>query len=252
MNGFWSSVSSWWNEKTSSPLYFTYLVFFIVWNWRFFQIIFLEDGALFASPRLEYIQSNLFFSVPFSTSTPVLVGILLEGMINFCWHIGPPALLTFFAIKYLPILHKLAFDIHIKNYFARRDAYRSADLVYQKGETARLTEEATEKALQYKQKTKIERIEKAKTQEEKWSEDFEDFKKTSLFDNFKQIVHSVYKNSGRTWWGNEIMDSNIKAFADARGLIIISANKNNGGDMVSLTDKGKYFVAKFLADHPLE
>lgn len=253
MEGFWSSVSSWWSEKTSSPLYFTYIAFFIVWNWQFFQIIFLESGDLFYSPRIEYITSNLFFAIPFLNTFSDWIRIPIEWFSNFVWHIGPPVLFTFLAIRYLPVLHKLAFDIHVNNYFTRKTAYRSANLEYEKGETVRLKEEVKEKKQQQVQKKAIERIQ---PEEEKWSQEFRDFAKSPLFYKFPQIISSIYKFDGNLEHNRKsVVDVDIKAAAHAKNLISFLVKKDDVGGFpyqaIALTDKGRFFADNYLQDNPL-
>jgi len=120
MDGLLSSLSRWFNEKTSSSLYFTYIGFFIVWNWRFFQIVFLEKETLFSSPRIEYINSHLLFSIPTYSQIPGWINSVMNSVANYGWHIVPPAILTYLTIIYLPYLHHWALEKDLENRFERR------------------------------------------------------------------------------------------------------------------------------------
>ena len=120
MDGFWSSLSKWFNEKTSSPLYFTYIGFFIAWNWKFFQIIFLENENLFLTPRIEYIKSKLIFHTPLYSKISERLNIPIDWLLNTAWHILPPAIFTYLAIVYLPKVHKWALDKYLESRFERK------------------------------------------------------------------------------------------------------------------------------------
>ena len=247
MDGFWSSVSSWWGEKTNSPLYFTYLGFLVVWNWKFFQVVFLESPDLFVAPRIEYIKSTLLFSVPIPESIPFWVSSLVDWLSNLSWHIGPPIFFTFLAIVYLPRLNALAFDIHLNNYFARKNSFRNANLVYEKGETARLKEEVVEKKQQQVQKKAIE---KAKTEDEKWDDEFLENEKVLDESGFSILLTIIYDKTGHItdpMSGRLIVSKTAVAFADSFGLIQFNDPRNR----ITLTEKGKYFSKKFLKNNRL-
>lgn len=243
MQEFWSSVSKWFNEKTSSPLYFTYIAFFVIWNWKFFQIIFLENDKLFSSPRIEYIEKNLNLHITNNT--------FWDFIINFGWHIIPPTFLTYLAVEYLPRIQKWAFDIHTRNYIERKRTYWYENSRFERFKTVELEGLAMEKELQ---KTQIEKIEKAQTQEEKWYEDYKEFEKNLLFRKFNQIVKSIYNHSGQvspflSGSYHRIIDIDILALAHSKDLI----NKDglNNKEVIEPTEKGKFFISKYLEKHPI-
>ena len=97
-------------------------------------------------------------------------------------------------------------------------------------------------------------IQSATTQEEKWNEQFENMKAQQLFSKFQQIIDSVYTKGGLTSQRlpsgvrTRIVDADILAFADTAGLISISqmSSPSMMDERISLTDKGKYFVANYL------
>lgn len=249
MEGFWESASRWFNEKTSSPLYFTYVTFFIVWNWKFFQVVFLEDATLFNTPRIEYIESNLdfYFVLPWVWQWISEACVIL---VNILWHVLPPVLFSYFSIKYLPLVHKWAFGIYVNNHFARKSVYRTANLEYEKGKTSNLQKVADEKQKQVKQRNIIE---KSQTQEERWLEDYESFKRSNIFQKFQQLINVVYTNGGRTgeYVGSSFrrnIDTDILAYVHAKGLIDLSGQGSK--EIVEFSEKGKYFVDKYLSERP--
>ena len=116
MNEIWSSFSKWFNENTSSPLYFTYIAFFIAWNWKLFQIIFLENASLFSQPRIEYITEELNFHIGWAGAfSPVINWIFDIG-----WHLLPPVGLTYAAIVWLPYIQKWALEKYLEGSFERK------------------------------------------------------------------------------------------------------------------------------------
>ncbi len=237
MNEFWSSVTRWFNEKTSSPLYFTYLCFFITWNWKFFQIIFLESESLFKSPRIEYITSMLLISIPWFSP--------FELMINMIWRFLPPAIFTYLAIVHLPKVHKWAYNIHIKNYFDRKDLYRQEELAYERRKVKFLKGEAEAKK---EQKEQREVIEKVMTDEDRLRAEYEEFEKAPSFYKFRNILETIYQYGGFIEEGHTThADSGALAIAHTWGLINYSADENH----ITLTEKGKNFARIYLEKYPL-
>ncbi len=238
MEGFWDSVSKWFNEKTSSPLYFTYIVFFVAWNWKFFQIIFLEDSSLFGAPRIEYMNSHLLFSFSIPWVWHWITAVCV-WIVNSLWHILPPVLYTFLATKYLPLANKWAFSIHVKNHFQRKEAYRDANLNYEKGETRKLKEVVQEKQKQAVQKGILA---KNQTNEEIWDKEYEELKKTVFFDQFPRLKTMIYESAGLLH-GN--LNSSMKAYCDTNGIISIKEDKFSQ-EKASLTEKGRYFMKRYI------
>ena len=243
MEGFWDSFSKWFNEKTSSPLYFTYIAFFVAWNWKFFQIIFLEDASVFSVPRIEYMDSHFLFSfsIPWAWHWIVVVCV---WFVNTLWHILPPVAFAFLSIKYLPFAHKWAFDIYVENHFERKRVYREANLNYEKDKTENLKEVASEKKKQAVQKNIIA---KSQTNEEVWGREYEEFKKTTFFDQFSHLKTVIYENAGLL---RSNFSSEMKAYCDTNGIISIKDDKFSN-ERASLTEKGKYFMKRYINETTL-
>lgn len=255
MNGFWSSASKWFNEKTSSPLYFTYIGFFVAWNWRFFQIIFLENENLFLAPRIEYIKSKLFFSTNFPLIIPAWLHILVDWLLNTAWHILPPAIFTYLAIVYLPRLHKWALHKYLESRFERKRMFeikRFEDdkwlLDQEKIHSKTLENFASVKEQQLKTE---ERIQKTMSEEEKWGIEYQEFEKNHSFYKFKQIIETIYKYNGiidERLGDAPHADTSSLATADTRELTTYSGSSRN---VIELTKKGKFFAKMYLEKYPL-
>lgn len=253
MDGFWSSASKWFNEKTSSPLYFTYIGFFVAWNWKFFQIIFLENENLFLAPRIEYIKSKLFFSTNFSLIIPAWLHILVDWLLNTAWHILPPALFTYLAIVYLPKLHKWALDKYLESRFERKRMFATKKfeddkwLLDQEKIHSRTRKDFA--SIKEQQLEVEKRIQKTMTDEERWELEYQEFEKIPTFFKFKQIIETIYKHNGYVEDSSvRHVEAGVLAVADARGLVSYVDGRRND---IELTKKGKFFAKMYLEKYPL-
>lgn len=240
------SLSSWIREKISSPLYFTFVLFYVVWNWKFFYFLFLEDALLLRRPRFEYIYHNLTIHLPLY-DIPRWIQVILNYIAGFAWHLLPPLMFTYLAIVYLPRIHLWALNLHLKSHFDRKRVYDDALLTYQKEKTLQLEEKAKQKE---KQEVAISRIERAQSQEDKWSEEFVAFSKNQEnITALRQAQNIIYQFEGRyVARRNEAVSPNYInhesiALLDAHGVLRLKKEVNDVPRM-ELTDKGKHFVLK--------
>lgn len=243
MNGFWSSASRWFSEKTSSPLYFTYIGFFVVWNWKFFQIIFFESPVLFWRPRIEYLEHNLYFHTGAYQLAPVV-----DFVLNFVWHAIPPAIFTFVAIVYLPIIQKWALEKHLNDRFERKQMFTRKQREYdewllsqEKKKTATVKSIVVERQAQIEGKKEIE---KSLSEQERWELEYQEFEKMPSLIKFQAIIRAVYRGDGWT----EGVDPGAIALADTRDLITFT---NDNRSRMELSQKGKTFAKLYLAKHPV-
>lgn len=238
MSEFWSTFSKWFEEKANSPLYWTYFGFFVAWNWRFFQIIFLEHESLFIQPRIVYLESILL--------QPTSIE-LVNWLFNLVWHVGPPAILTYAAFLWLPRVHHWAFEIYTENLFIRKLAFQKRRVQYEEYVAALTRKEAKAKRVQASQK-KV--IEKTKTQEEKWDDELVSF---SLVNEntqaFSSAVRAAYETAGE-FTPNAQYAGIEQKYVPARDLSrldtwgVIEISKGGYGQKLALTEKGKYFLRK--------
>jgi predicted transcriptional regulator len=239
-----NSFSDWMKEKTSSPLYFTYICFLVIWNWQFFYALFFENSSLLNVSHLQYaisFQKNFFISLPI----PSTFNDLLSWTLKFLFEFFPPILFTYISIIYLPKISAWAHEIYLKNFFERQLAYDNASLEYETQKTKNLKRVGVQKIEQVKEKEKIARV---LSDEEKWEIDYIEFKKHSLYSRFREALTAVYRNNGSTRIFSNggyvpTVSPNILAMADVKGLINIIGDKR---DKIELTDKGKYFADKYL------
>jgi len=228
------SLIGWWKEKTGSPLYLTYLVFVIFWNWKSVYILFFESEERLNRPRIEYLNEYMFES-----------GIaFLDPLLNMTLSFVPPLIFTYFSIKYLPYVHAWAHDIHLRHYYARKKAFDTADLQYERGKTTLLKEKGVQKR---QQQVSRKQIESSLTQEERWEKEFEVIKADEKnVVAIKAAYETVYTTSGRFGSNtNSFLDSGITHIEpdilsriDTLEIAVIDWRTSR----LTLTAKGKYFL----------
>ncbi len=252
MDGFWESLGKWFNEKTGSPLYFTYIGFFIAWNWQFFHVLFIESESLFKVPTVEYVTRHMLISTEnVLAGSPAWVITAVNWVVNLGWHVLPPAALTIFTILYLPPVQKWALAKYLDSRFDRKRMYALRQkehnewLLGQEKKDVKTLEELA--SVKERQVETTARIESLMTDEEKWAHDFTDFLKLPLRNEFSKIVESVYNHQGNIRVTDEYeretfsIPKDLLAYAHTTNLI--SFDQINGS--IDLTEKGKFFVRKY-------
>mgnify|MGYP001602695669 CR=1 FL=1 len=154
----------------------------------------------------------------------------------------------------MPRLQKWALNKYLISSFERKQMfvrkqgqYNEWLLSQEKGNEATLEKIVEVKEKQVKQK---EAIEKTRTKEEKWEEEFENIRHHAVFSDFSQLTTAVYKHGGmvKAWNGNiwlTTVQPDVLAFADSIGLIAITG-KSVEEQHISFTEKGKFFVSKYI------
>ncbi len=233
MSEFWSSFSKWFQDKANSPLYWTYFGFFVVWNWKFFQIVFLENASLFSSPRIEYLNS---------LHITLFRNNIFDWSVNTLWRIVPPIGFTYASIVWLPTLHEWAFKIYLTHHFERKLLFQERKVAYEEKLAKLVKQEAVAKKERVEQEQVIE---KTKTQEEKWQDEFEKIKDQSTLENFKILVTAIFRAGGVLSTHNlqNAVPSSTIAFAGVYNLTQIVDRQYGSSPLpfIELTDKGKYF-----------
>ena len=247
MDGFWTSFSTWISEKTNSPIYFTYIGFYIAWNWTFFYILFFEDSALIGMPHIQYLAQQTDLHIPMDPRIPQAISAVLDWVVKSVWSLLPPALFTYLALVYLPHLNAWAHNIYLGHYFERKEAFHTAETQFQKKTTAQLTVVAEQKEKQVSAKKRISR---AQTQEEKWIDELVQYiqsdKNTQAL---KAGALAVYQTDGEytasasdSSYARTFIPADALSRLDAANLIIFS--KGDYGQKMSFSDKGKFFLSE--------
>ncbi len=224
----WESILVWPRERTVSPLYGTYIISNILWNWKFFYVLFFQAQSALNVPKIEYIESKFLTGDVFSQAWHELYFFI------------PPIIFTFIIIKWVPRLTSWAYNLSVRDDFGRRRAFEVEKLSFERQQKDILSQ-----YLQIKQEKNItqEKIELIMTDEERWTAEYEEFKKTPGYINFNGLLVNIYQNEGYVRSGANPLDPETYAVVDSLGLIMARTEYQ-----ISLTEKGKFFVKKYLAD----
>ncbi len=235
MTEAWHSIAEWWKEKTSSSLYFTYIISFLVWNWKPVYVLFLSSPSVGFQEKFAYLANTVYWGN--------------DGwffvLLNHICALLPPVGMTYLIIVYLPELNRMVHKKEVSEYFKRKKAYDDELTKYQGANIKYLESKVEVKKEEAKLVEKISKVEqqinKSLTQEERWSKEYEQFKNTNEIYLFNDFLRKVYVSNNY----KHNFDANMLAVVDAFSLIEI-----NGDGKVSLNEKGKYFSRLYLAKTP--
>lgn len=227
MAGIFDSIGAWLKERTASPLYGIYIASFFLWNWKIVYVLFWEK-ALSVS-KVEYVQKLMKFQGE---------GLFVD-IGNVVWVFAPPMILTYLIVRWLPYSHGWAHKWSTKYYFDRKNLYDNALLISERKRKQTLEQLVKVKEGQFDSK---EKILKSMSNEERWDEEFTEFQNTRLFPDFQQIITAVYEHGGYIEMnGSVYIRPDVLAITHSKGLVSM-----DGTYKVELTEKGKFFVSKFM------
>lgn len=218
-------------ERLTSPFYGYFLISWLIINWDYVYAAFFIDGELI------YEEKNLL-------KNDYMLQLILPAQYEwlYWWNfLILPFLVTLAAFWFMPYVTRFFFRKHIKNKI-RNEQIRAQELEAEiKAETKVLEAEVEQaKVREEAEKTSPELL---------WRKEFEDFKKTTLYSNFEQLIEHFYQHDGSISFmppfgtSNQVIDKNMLVFADVQGLIKISGNN------FTFTEKGKAFVRFYTNEH---
>lgn len=221
MQDFLDSFWEWYKEKTTSPLFATFVFCFVIENWKIFFTLFFQDSVIIGIPKIEYI--NKYF---FGDQGWLLVFDYLKVFLI-------PIIFTYLIIRWLPYISAWAHKLSVLHYFERKGFYDRALLDFEKAKNVDLNMLADVKV---EQANAIERIEQSTP--EAWERDFKVLEDRLNEVGFSNAIKQIYGEGGFV----SRMPSSFVAFGDVNGLLEFNDNRS----AVSLTDKGKFFAKKIL------
>jgi hypothetical protein len=233
MTDIFNSIAKWFEERSTSPLYGTFIFSVILWNWEFFYILFWQSEEKLAFPRIEYVQK---FILDQQTVWQHFLHFLIL-----------PILSTFVILWWLPIVSNWAHKKHLSFYYKKRLIMDEARLDYERKEKKTLDSISSLKKEQIVVKKEIQ---KNTTEDERWDQDYERFKKLNFAYKFQKIIDSYYKMRGFISDTDEInriifeIPEDVLAYAHSNEIVTIDQQANK----IDMTPKGKYFINKFLED----
>lgn len=236
-------------DKISSPFWGTFIISWLIWNWRVWYVTFFVDSELLLSSRnilkIDYV-SNFYHWDSFGNSFFSISLILILPLFS-------SYLIVFWIPKLTKYYYKKSLEFEYENKIIKSNKDKQfLDIENEKLIIKGKKLESERKVMQ--QEKILKQIRPEKSQEEVWDGDYVNFKQTKYFQEFKLIKESIYNERGATKWNwnnygrysNEI-SADSKAYFDVNEIIKIS--KVGSNEIISLTEKGKYFMKKYSEEN---
>lgn len=228
LDDFLKSVGVWLKERTTSPLYGTFIMAVVLVNWKIFYILFWQPEDKLLIPRIEYVQKYIIDTQNIYQ--------------HISYYLIIPALLTFFIIWFLSDLSNFVHRKHLKSYYSRLVIVDDAKLEYERQKKDRLEIFSDIRKQQFEVKKEIELN---STENDKWNDEF-----SAVFSNNEFYIKAILKASDAVYRNGGLYTTDNDAFAphltlidpkelsalDVFGLILIQGHK------IEFTKKGKYFL----------
>lgn len=217
------------NEKISSPFYGTFIVSWLLWNWKIWYVTFFIDSDLLVNDKhilkIDYIINiynvdnflNIFYSVGHILILPLLSSLLI--------------------VYLMPIITCRFYKKSLETDNANRLLKARNDEEFINAQGAKL--EAQKGLIKKEQQIEVEKKKLEKSQEEVWSEEYKEFKSTKYQNDFSKIRECIYENGGYT----SGLPSVLIAYFNVNDLVeSIASNR------IGITEKGKYFLKKYMEE----
>lgn len=239
MNEFFSSIGEHLNKRVTTALLGTYTAFWLVLHWQaVYTTIFVSEQRIFdkfGMLKNEYVHE--YFLSPRYDDPTYYLGFLV------------PALLTWLYIWILPQhLFTLAYSKEQSYKFNKRKIRVQQEIDFE-NTRARLAKATTKTLVEEVKASKVEKQIESIDPEKALGREFDNFMNISGSSTvLGDIADSVYKHFGHTTayshpangsWIQHSMKSSSLAQAHSHGLI----DYNGKDGMITLTDKGKYFIS---------
>jgi hypothetical protein len=238
MNEAITSLIKAFKDRVANHLLGTFLFFWATCHWQFFVVLFFvsEDKIWESTHKLknDFLNSLLFNYQDLGSWANWVLPIFLTWL--FIW-----------------VLPKWPMIQAYKEECEYKAAKRRIKIASEK--QLEISETELQKQKEKKFDSIIETMKKevaVKVQDPTfgWEEEYGVFKKTSFFKNFSLVVESVYSRNGNVTvyeYSDEVfaIPENLLAYCHTSGLV----NLQKG--IITLTEKGKYFVKRFTADEKI-
>lgn len=226
------------HNRTTNSLYGTFFISWLVFHWNFiFSVIALDDSKIFQIKGIlknEYLLQRYF---DFG-----------DWYFWFSWIM--PFLLTYLIIWKLPKWVLLDAYDKTEEYEVNKKIIRTKQQIKIEQEEVKLQEQMAKKTTAVaKQITEEKKIKEADPTIS-WNEDYERFKKLDFSYKFSKIIESYYKRQANIIdyddYNNVVFEipEDVLAYVHSNGIVDIDKNSNK----IEMTEKGKYFINKFLED----
>lgn len=228
--------------KLVSPFYGALITSWCVWNWKVLyatlfidqELLLIEKGVL----KLDYILN--FYHYWFYNLLFLFVGPLFSAY-----------LIVFIIPLVTKKFYKKSLEFEAENINIKTEIEKDT---LKKKET-RL--EVEEKVLNIESDIEDKKKKAAESQAGKWNKEFNEFRQSLVFNKMKEFIYVLYEKGGKTYEYNDrngwirTISSDILATTHSKGLVDIKEAGNKSKETFELTEKGKYFVDKYLKNNTL-
>jgi hypothetical protein len=235
-NEITNSIKDTIKSRLNSSVYGTFLIFWLIFHWRFVYTLFFVDERIIWS-SMQIFKNDYLIKTFFDW-----------GTINFYIWWVLPFIFTYLAIWILPHYVLLpAFQKEQEYEFKKRklEINNEKKLI---DETTELQKAKVEELEVVEEKVqKEQKIKEATDPEVKWKEEYKQFIRSGFFSDFNKIIKSIYQNNGDIKVPNEYgnivfqVPENLLAYVHVNDLVILDKHEGK----IELTEKGKFFVKQF-------
>lgn len=236
MSEFVSSLIEYYKNRTKMQVFGVFGFWWFVFHVEYFIVLFFvgQDEILQKEDLLKNEYLNMLYGPYFDA----------EYLIRFTL----PFILTWLTIYYF---HKLIFNrFYLKE---KENDYGRQTIKIKHESDINKVRAKYEKQNIVSLKT-IEESKKKEQQIEKnnpeviWEKEYSAFTANPLFAKFDQLIRCLYEYSGQTHvYQTFTLDKDLLAFVDVSGLV----NYDQQSNVISLTDKGRFFVKTYQANGKL-
>lgn len=234
---FLKSIFDSFENRLTNPLYGTFVVTWILTNWRLvYSVLFLDQAIVFQKSGLlknEYIWNYFFIQV--------------SGWWQVLDYFIIPVVLTILIIWIFP---KYLFLPAIKEdgkYETERIRLRliKEDDINELRASVEIKKAAELKAVAEQKKSEVEIKEAIKEADPtiEWEQEYQNLKKRNIFSNFRTLYQIVYENDGGIYGQQSyILARPLIAYLDSIGALTLRDGS------ISLKPKGNFFMRKYLEE----
>lgn len=222
-------------KKLSSYIYGTFIIYWLVFHWKFVYTIFFisEDIVL----KTQGLLKNEYLSIMFFDYKSLYFWA--------SWVL--PFLFTYTTIWMLPKYVLLKAFEKEEEYETNKRVFKISQEKMIESARANLEQQTAKKITAVAKQVVGERKIKEADPTIGWKIDFDDFIKTSFYKNFDALIQSIYQEGGSVTKFNDYgnlrfqVNKDLLAYAHTNDLIGFTRDP----DKIALTEKGKFFVKQY-------
>ncbi len=234
-----NSIKTILNERISSPFYGSFIITWLLWNWKIPYVTFFINSSALKINKIDYILSNCN-DLHYLITYPIVSTILIIGIVPFITN-------TAYWITLLFDQWRLNKKIGVE-----KKQLLTLEQSLQIRAEMQSSEEKYEKLLQNKD-VEIERLKKhiealkefTPSIDDVKSNEYEEFKELLKNDSVIKHLESIVNHANRGWTIDSEIPSSVLNILVASDIIT-----SKGSSRYDLTQKGKRFYSASLSNKP--